>query len=581
MLIMIIASKSSPAPFDFTTTIFFAYPDSIQFELLHAGSQRKLWPGSTGNSTALPHNTQEERWRWRQTRCLNMHTERRVRQIDHPGILYFRYALASSDPSFWAANLPFSRFKIIDRSVLRFEIRAFLYLARLWANGGIFSDFTVFLNHSAAPSELHRLRGFALSGIDDEDTNDSNTEDNNGRGNRGGSVGGNDDVNDDEGYSGVKIADIHSRKVAELSAPKMVRRPALAALASTEERNLLSPNTSEGDGEMFTGPKSRCGGSFVMAFVPRDPLLGCILDAYDTSVSAPPDGTAVPEWPLPLCGRRCLMSRVMHCYATEESQRQEGKEDRGALQRFRFDMVDWRSCDDDGQNHQPITPSSSPFFWLGIHATSGLWLPPSASGTAVASSVAALSGRLQRWPPLLRAMGRGRHSAAESDSDPPNNSLSVKSSGALCPLSTIATAWQSCHPFAVDRIERKQVGMIASTALELAAATRCAPTLFLAGAMKAASTWLFDVIASHPQVLRPLEGPAFKESGAYAQKNNRGSRYGIDSESVLSRRLNRFAFIDNYNYSNEIADLRWPEPFISADGSVACEFSHNRLSSLS
>ena len=43
----------------------------------------------------------------------------------------------------------------------------------------------------------------------------------------------------------------------------------------------------------------------------------------------------------------------------------------------------------------------------------------------------------------------------------------------------------------------------------------CAPTIVIGGFMKCASSFLFDALASHPQVLPPLKGSQYKEAKAY------------------------------------------------------------------
>ncbi len=43
----------------------------------------------------------------------------------------------------------------------------------------------------------------------------------------------------------------------------------------------------------------------------------------------------------------------------------------------------------------------------------------------------------------------------------------------------------------------------------------CAPTIIIGGFMKCASSFLFDALASHPQVLSPLKGSQYKEAQAY------------------------------------------------------------------
>jgi hypothetical protein len=42
-----------------------------------------------------------------------------------------------------------------------------------------------------------------------------------------------------------------------------------------------------------------------------------------------------------------------------------------------------------------------------------------------------------------------------------------------------------------------------------------APTFVIAGFMKSGTTWLFSTLAKHPQVIKNLRGPGFKETGCY------------------------------------------------------------------
>ena len=77
----------------------------------------------------------------------------------------------------------------------------------------------------------------------------------------------------------------------------------------------------------------------------------------------------------------------------------------------------------------------------------------------------------------------------------------------------------------------------------------CGPTFIIAGFMKAGSTFLFNSLSSHPQILRNLKGVAFKEAAAYLD---------IWYTNTPSLRMNRFPFIEEYESSN----------FIFGDGTI-------------
>lgn len=52
------------------------------------------------------------------------------------------------------------------------------------------------------------------------------------------------------------------------------------------------------------------------------------------------------------------------------------------------------------------------------------------------------------------------------------------------------------------------------------AANSCAPTFVVPGFMKAGTTFVYDVLTRHPQVLKALRGVVFKETGCYLDMNS-------------------------------------------------------------
>jgi len=190
---------------------------------------------------------------------------------------------------------------------------------------------------------------------------------------------------------------------------------------------------------------------------------------------------------------------------------------------FTLHLVDWRGCDRslpppesvaaltdavddaaaaaaaavDGES-AAVPGESAPLLWLGPDSTSGQWRSALASGPAVARAVAGL--RLQRWPPLLRPAVAGSSSGA-------------------CPADLLARQFRACAVFSADGDQDDANdddggtatggGSSGSSAASWSVAVsqavaasrmRCAPVVFLAGASKSASTWLFNALAMHPQV---------------------------------------------------------------------------------
>jgi len=261
-------------------------------------------------------------------------------------------------------------------------------------------------------------------------------------------------------------------------------------------------------------------------------------------------------------------------------------------------------------------PKAPPLLWLGPDSTSGQWRSPRASGPAVAAAVGSL--RLHRWPPLLQhhaMMGNGEGVKATSSSNVSSISGSSSGRNASCPSDILARQFHACTVFSASsqaydddhggyenngisissRSTSTATSSSFSSQVNAVRRMRCTPSFFLAGASKSASTWLFNLLALHPQVkirapftcarqnrmqvksfymnvvifctiflylfslpakcqqfsfcslrsvacqiLRPLEGAGFKEAGAYALKNGRHAGVG----SNLASKLHRFPFIE-------------------------------------
>ncbi|CAM9412511.1 unnamed protein product [Ectocarpus sp. 12 AP-2014] len=151
--------------------------------------------------------------------------------------------------------------------------------------------------------------------------------------------------------------------------------------------------------------------------------------------------------------------------------------------------------------------------WMGPSASDGLWREPG-EGSLWAEAFSRL--RLTRWKP--------QH-VSESCRIPCGHwntaSLPDGKSGAPPPI-----------------LAREQ------------AAFQCAPSVFVPGTQKGASTFLFHAISWHPQMVQPLRGAhGFKETGRYSP----GVALGANK---LGLRLAAFPFIEEH------------ENFATGDGSV-------------
>lgn len=68
----------------------------------------------------------------------------------------------------------------------------------------------------------------------------------------------------------------------------------------------------------------------------------------------------------------------------------------------------------------------------------------------------------------------------------------------------------------------------------------CAISFVVAGFMKAGSSYMYNLLTLHPQIVKLLRGVAFKESGCYLPDSMRGKK--------SPARMNCFPFVENGEY---------------------------------
>lgn len=246
---------------------------------------------------------------------------------------------------------------------------------------------------------------------------------------------------------------------------------------------------------------------------PKHPVLGCALSEFDNVNSKvsicirSPAGDTSPN-----NGSQCVIDLLTQCL---ESVKVENKLAQSGA-------VDWMGCDPamaeaahsgigaaELLKHRSTTASA---FWMGPPATSGLWDAPKA-GSVLANAFSEL--KLEKWAP--------------EQIDP--------------------TCQTTC-----SRYDTKSYTNDVATKAK--AAFHCAPTVFVPGTQKGASTFLFHAIAWHPQFLQPLRGAHnFKETGRYEPHIGRGkNKAGV--------RMAAFPFIEEH------------ENFVTGDGSVSYMFAN-------
>ena len=102
-----------------------------------------------------------------------------------------------------------------------------------------------------------------------------------------------------------------------------------------------------------------------------------------------------------------------------------------------------------------------------------------------------------------------------------------------------------CSTYKADEISANTFIMDSST---VQAWSSCSPTFVVAGFMKSGTTYLFDLLTQHPQVLKALRGVSFKETGCYLPDEMRPKRKHL--------RMQCFPFVEP------------DDPFIFGDGTV-------------
>jgi hypothetical protein len=75
----------------------------------------------------------------------------------------------------------------------------------------------------------------------------------------------------------------------------------------------------------------------------------------------------------------------------------------------------------------------------------------------------------------------------------------------------------------------------------------CVLSFVIPGFMKAGTTYLFDIITKHPQVLLTLKGVAYKESGCYYREATSNHR--------SHNRMNCFPFVEDHEVSYIFSSL--------------------------
>ena len=466
----------------------------VQFELMHSASDRKLWK-DRGHSSIEANAS-------------------KGRKMCCPGLAYFQ----NWSENYWEGGLLFIRFKTTTNGILRFELRAFAYLARLWETGGVFTDYTTLLRRELQPEDRGLDLGPRFSTIKSRSMR--------------GIQGWYPTPAEKELEAQRKLEEAVSKK--KRNGPRSHLSGPWANLDTSYDRKYLSvdgalPDSAEKNTGFPASKDETCHGSIIMRFAPKDPVLRCILEKYDANLGD-------------LCDRQCLSARARACrdkdalaqrtsdaHQNSSAMRREGGANGRSLLsgmsnmealshgHFKSSLVDWGTCD---ASHQEKTddnpnPATLPFMWLGSDAQTGRWRGLGASGPLVGAAVSNMF--LRRWPEVLRPLG--------TTVDVENSSRKE----AVC-SDIIRDQWKHCTPFRkskgsetmgyskgarsllfpsfIHRSENPPYGdeepskktPLESQQDEEAATMRCAPSVFIAGAMKCASTYLFNVLASHPQV---------------------------------------------------------------------------------
>ena len=514
----------------------------VSFELMHSQSYRKLWKERDRNNQELKNHSE----------CC-------------PGMAYFQHW----SQSYWEAGLVFIRFKTTIHGILRFELRSFGYLARLWETGGVLADYTTLVR-----SPLNQR----MRGVDLGEKCTGSVASSIGTSHKRKLHGWWPIVSSEPPKKDFKEADSNEERKKKPSKKSLGPRPSLSGPWANLDP-AFSKNSADSTSFGPEGSDSVCADSLFMHFIPKDPILRCILEAYDDNLEE-------------LCDKSCLFKREKACRAAAASTRSPTE----LLSCSSF--VDWRGCNrSSADGSLDVDTLSLPIIWAGPDAHQGRWRDVQASDKELADIIGRI--KLHRWDRVLRPSVLRDDTASDHE----NNSTLKMCSNAQ------RDQWRFCQPFGLSprtdddkstmvdgeqgggavgggrdilvpafvqrfTADGRQAPPLQTAKDEEAARFRCAPSIFVAGAMKGASTYLFNVLASHPQVLRPLEGAGFKEAGAYALKNNRGGSFELGRAKV-----HRFPFIDAGRRNRasprdeRTADSNeGGEPFVSADGSVGYMF---------
>jgi hypothetical protein len=245
----------------------------------------------------------------------------------------------------------------------------------------------------------------------------------------------------------------------------------------------------------------------------KDPVLKCMLDAYGDALS--PLLTCVPvlqnKDPTG-SGAMCVKQSFHDCFISTGLSNQ--------LQSASYLIRDFNSSDSSFMS----TGESLHQLWWGIegnstmnslHKSAAIWLGPSA--TKSNWDVPTPSSFL--WSIIEAKITLTRNNVAKFIAD-------------KCKGHNFHTTKQlSCSHYYVDPqkslIKNKETSQASSS---------CALTFMIPGFMKAGTTFLFDTLGRHPQVLMALKGVAFKETGCYL-----GTQM---SKSRRMQRMNCYPFVE-------------------------------------
>jgi len=259
----------------------------------------------------------------------------------------------------------------------------------------------------------------------------------------------------------------------------------------------------------FDDEKWRYSGSqhpYVLQFKAQDPVVGCVLARFDDK------GDALHECMLKSQkgGADCLEGAFQQCAKAAVDAKSDV-----------LDVpviVDWSACDPAGKAKKGASSLSSA--GVGPVAVVAMAREAMEGNWTVSAPTASLFDKyihLDRWHPL--------------QIDP--------QCARKCDYYTDALV-RARAPFHQTKFSLSKPHAEASNYI-------CAPSVIVPGAIKAASSSLFAAIAKHPQVLHPLRGSNFKETGMYRN---------IPGRDHFKDRLQAFPFIE--------AD----ENFVTTDGTV-------------